>query len=89
MPSEDLKCSHDTPPKKSLCEVRAMSTDFFVVIISQYICISNHLAVRLKLMQRYLSIICQYTWEGGGRKEEREREEEKGGREEGWLFLFD
>lgn len=41
------------------------------------------------LMQRYLSIICQYTWEGGGRKEEREREEEKGGREEGWLFLFD
>ena len=39
------------------CEIMGMLTNLIVVIILQYICISDHHVVHLKLIQYHMSII--------------------------------
>ena len=52
----DLKCSHHK--QEMVCEVMEVLTNPIVVIISQYISETNHIA-NLKLTQCYMSIIFQ------------------------------
>ena len=54
------KCSHHTGKKKKyLCEVLEMLPIPVVIVIIQYICVSNQGIVHLKLKQCCMSIICQ------------------------------
>ena len=43
------------------CKVRAVLTSFIVIIISQYICVSNHHVANLKHTQCYMSVISNKT----------------------------
>lgn len=52
-----------THAKKELCKVIDVLTNLAVVIILQYIHISNHDVLHLKHTQYYMSTISQESWE--------------------------